>query len=117
MSGGASVRGMSQADVQALIDAGVPVILLASLQNALGITDVGAIGIGATKNVDVTIKPTMPGLGYTPAAVIIGTATLLGQLEILGSAVLSTSVVRVQVRNGSLIALNSGQVLVSAVRD
>lgn len=113
MSGGAAVRGLSVADVQAMM----ATTLAADVRCALGLADVGAIGIGATKQVDVVIRPSMPSTGYAAAAVIIGTATLLGQLEVLSATVLSGSTVRVAVRNTSLLALNSGQVLVSAVRD
>lgn len=117
MSGGAAVRGVTASDVQAMIDAGVPVILAVLVQNALGVADVGPIGVGATKPVDVQIKPAMPNTAYSAAASIIGTSTLLGQLEVLSWSIQSASIVRVMVKNNALIALNSGQVLVSAVRD
>ncbi len=83
-----------------------------------GSADVGALAIGQTKPVTVTLKRSFNGTDYTAQAWLSGTVVLLGQIEIVGDAVpAGPNTVTVNVKNIALVALNSGKVRVVAEKN
>ncbi len=83
---------------------------------AAGVASVGALAAGQTKQVDVTIKPTMPDTNYSAAAIVFGDASIIGSMAYISHTIVSPSVVRVTVKNNALISLSTGSVQVTAVK-
>jgi hypothetical protein len=82
---------------------------------AAGVNTVPTLGAGASTTVSVTIKPTLPSTSYTVAAFVVGGLNLLGNLQVTGTSVISTSQVNVTVQNTGLLSLGGASVCVIAV--
>lgn len=82
---------------------------------AAGTNTVPTLGAGASTTVSVTIKPTLPSTSYTVAAFLLGGVNLLGNLQVTGTAVISTSQVNVTVQNTGILSLGGASVCVIAI--
>lgn len=69
-----------------------------------GSAAVGALALGASKDVVVAIAPTMPDTGYTPVATIAGSASLLGAVSVQGIVATTTTSVTVRVQANSVLS-------------
>lgn len=109
---GNSGRELAFADIESQVAAMVSEMV----QVSAGIQPVGAIAAGQTKQVDVFLIPPFPDTSYTAAPVVIGDSSVIGTINYVSHAVIQPNLVRVAVKNNALITLNSGSVLVTAVK-
>lgn len=84
---------------------------------SVGMADVPQITAGQTKAVAVTIKPAQPDTNFNVVALLAGNASLLGALSVESWAVTSKTVVTVNVKNGGLVTLTAGKILVVAAHN
>lgn len=86
-----------------------------SSQLSYGSATVPSIGAGGNTNVSVTLKPPMPNTTYTGTAWIVGSATLLGQIQANNPpTVVDASHMSINVSNTALLTVSGGTVNVIA---
>src|SRR5262245_38107519 len=92
---------------------------LATPTISFGSAAVATLGIGASTNVDVTLRKAMADTNYQAIPAITSQGSgLLQNLQITGTAtILSASVVRVPIKNNGLVAFSGAIVTVNAYHD
>lgn len=83
--------------------------------SALGVASVPSLAGNTQTTVAVTIQPTLSGVGYTAAAALTGSVSLLSSLSILSVTNASAAQVDVVVRNTGLLTLAGASVIVIAL--
>jgi hypothetical protein len=102
-----TLTAMSQQDFMYVFRPNAP-------QIALGIATVPSIAAGGTASVTVTLSPAFWDTNWTGVGSIIGSLTVLGQLQVNSVAAASKNTATVVVKNNALLTVAGGQVLVSA---
>lgn len=80
-----------------------------------GSAPVPTLGASASTTVGVTIAPAQAGTTYSAAAHLVGSSTLLADLEILSTTVVDSDTVNVVVRNNALLSLGGATAVVTAI--
>lgn len=91
-----------------------------ALENATSVTSLGNASVptllsNTQTTVSVNMSPALANVNYNVASVIIGSADLLTDLQILSTTIVDVDTVDVVVRNNGLLSLSGATVLVNAI--